>query len=103
MTFATENEVHAYVKDRVERDAALKAAPPKPVEPVKAPAAKQDLAPSKGTASQRQVDYIMKLLDRRRRSGEGGGFMTGPTHRAGVASMSSTEASAYIRSLTGDY
>lgn len=107
VTFATANEVHAYVAVR-------KAAPPKPpvvVESVKAPAVKHvepaqpkaHLIPGERAVSQRQVDYIMTLLARRRRSGEGGGFMTGPTHRAGVAGMSSTTASAYIRSLTSDY
>lgn len=51
----------------------------------------------------RQVDYILNLLARRARSGEGGGFFTGPTDRAGIAKLSRGDASAYIDSLTGNY
>lgn len=58
---------------------------------------------AKSPATSRQVDYIMNLLARRARSGEGGGFMTGPTSRAEVRKMSQGDASAYITSLTGDY
>lgn len=54
-------------------------------------------------ATARQVDYILNLLSRRRRSGEGGGFFNGPTDRAGIAKLSQADASAYINSLTGDY
>ncbi|WP_030888201.1 hypothetical protein [Streptomyces sp. NRRL S-1868] len=54
-------------------------------------------------ATERQVSYILDLLAKRRRSGEGGGFLTGPTTRAGIAKMSRSEASAYIDSLKGDY
>lgn len=66
-------------------------------------AAREEARNRPGTAQPRQVDYIMDLLARRRRSGEGGGFMVGPTDRAGVARMSEADASAYISSLTGDY
>lgn len=55
------------------------------------------------TATDRQVDYILNLLSRRRRSGEGGGFFSGPTDRAGIAKLSRADASAYIDSLRGDY
>lgn len=54
-------------------------------------------------ATERQIDYILNLLDRRRRDGEGGGFFNGPTDYAGIAKLSRTEASAYIDSLTGSY
>ncbi|MFF9309869.1 hypothetical protein ACF1BS_03070 [Streptomyces sp. NPDC014748] len=54
-------------------------------------------------ATDRQIDYILDLLARRHRSGEGGGFFTGPTDRAGIAKLSRSEASAYISSLKGDY
>lgn len=54
-------------------------------------------------ATGRQIDYILTLLTRRARSGEGGGFFTGPTDRAGIAKLSQADASAYINSLTGNY
>jgi len=54
-------------------------------------------------ARDRQVDYIMNLLARRRRNGDGGGFFNGPTDRAGVAKLSQADASAYIDSLTENY
>lgn len=50
-----------------------------------------------------QVNYILDLLDRRRRSGEGGGFYGGPTDRQGISGLTYAEASTYIDSLTGDY
>jgi len=58
---------------------------------------------TKVRASDRQVDYIMNLLARRRRNGDGGGFFSGPTDRAGVAKLSRADASAYIDSLTDNY
>ncbi|NUR30062.1 MAG: hypothetical protein HOV83_30135 [Catenulispora sp.] len=54
-------------------------------------------------ATPRQVDYILQLLDRRQRTGEGGGFFDGPTDRASIKEMSKTAASTYITSLKGDY
>lgn len=54
-------------------------------------------------ATPRQVDYILQLLGRRERSGEGGGFFYGPTDRAGIETLSKAEASTYITSLKGDY
>ncbi|MEV5451624.1 helix-turn-helix domain-containing protein [Streptomyces sp. NPDC052535] len=54
-------------------------------------------------ATPRQVDYILSLLLSRRESGEGGGFFTGPTDRAGIETLSKREASSYITSLKGDY
>ena len=57
------------------------------------------------TATARQVDYIMTLLDRRQRDGLADvvGFTTGPTTRQGVARMTRRAASAYIDSLKGEY
>jgi hypothetical protein len=54
-------------------------------------------------ATDAQVKTIMKLLARRERSGEGGGFFSGPTDPGGVANLSTSDASAYITSLRGDY
>lgn len=54
-------------------------------------------------ATANQIDYILKLLAARERSGEGGGFMAGPTDRAGIERMSFADASAYIDSLKGQY
>jgi hypothetical protein len=54
-------------------------------------------------ATPRQVDFIMSLLARRERTGEGGGFFTGPTDRESVARLTRTEASTYIDSLKGAY
>lgn len=54
-------------------------------------------------ATPRQVDYILQLLARRERTGEGGGFFTGPTDRAGIEELSKADASTYITSLKGDY
>ena len=57
------------------------------------------------TATARQVDYIMTLLDRRQRDGLADvvGFTTGPATRQGVARMTRRAASAYIDSLKGEY
>ncbi|MFJ6667399.1 hypothetical protein [Streptomyces sp. NPDC091383] len=54
-------------------------------------------------ATPRQIDYIIQLLARRERTGEGGGFFYGPTDRAGIEEMSKADASTYITSLKGDY
>jgi hypothetical protein len=54
-------------------------------------------------ATPRQVDYIFNLLAQRAASGVAGGFMTGPTDRAGIEAMTKSEASIYITSLTEDY
>lgn len=63
-----------------------------------------ELARTKGAlATPRQIDYILNLLEGRRRTGEGGGFYTGPTTRARLEEMSKGEASTYITSLKGDY
>ncbi|MFI8201112.1 hypothetical protein ACIF6K_32070 [Streptomyces sp. NPDC085942] len=56
-----------------------------------------------GLATDRQVEYILSLLAARRRSGEGGGFMFGPTDRAGIAQLTREDASSYIDSLKGTY
>ncbi|MFC8723785.1 hypothetical protein [Streptomyces bacillaris] len=56
-----------------------------------------------GLATDRQVDYILRLLTARRRSGEGGGFFDGPTDRAGIEQLTRADASTYINSLTGNY
>ncbi|MEU9470460.1 hypothetical protein AB0D78_28350 [Streptomyces avermitilis] len=58
---------------------------------------------AQGLATENQIGYILDLLARRRRTGEGGGFFSGPTDRAGIASLSRSEASSYIDSLKGDY
>ncbi|MFF8589999.1 hypothetical protein ACF061_00925 [Streptomyces sp. NPDC015220] len=54
-------------------------------------------------ATPKQVDYILTLLARRERTGEGGGFFYGPTDRAGLELLSRSDASSYITSLKGDY
>ncbi|MFD7093367.1 hypothetical protein [Streptomyces xanthophaeus] len=54
-------------------------------------------------ATPRQIDYILNLLAERKRTGEGGGFFYGPTDRAGIEELSKSDASSYIKSLTGDY
>jgi len=54
-------------------------------------------------ATPKQVDYILQLLARREYTGEGGGFFSGPTDRAGMEELSRTDASTYITSLKGDY
>lgn len=54
-------------------------------------------------ATPRQVEFILQLLARRERTGEGGGFFYGPTDRAGIEEMSKADASTYITSLKGDY
>lgn len=54
-------------------------------------------------ATPRQVGYIVALLRERAKSGEGGGFMVGPTETAEIRKMSKRDASAYINSLRGDY
>ncbi|MCX5202505.1 hypothetical protein OG897_13735 [Streptomyces sp. NBC_00237] len=69
------------------------------VEPVTPPVS----TPSTEMATERQVAYILSLLDQRRRSGEGGGFFQGPTNRQGVERLTRAEATTYIRSLKGDY
>jgi excisionase family DNA binding protein len=54
-------------------------------------------------ATPRQVDYIMQLLHARTRSGDAGGFFSGPTTRDGVQELTRTQASTYIDSLTNNY
>lgn len=54
-------------------------------------------------ATPRQINYILDLLAQRSRTGEEGGFMTGPTDRAGIDKMTRSVASAYIDSLKGAY
>lgn len=54
-------------------------------------------------ATDAQVDHIVRLLHRRARNGEGGGFMVGPTVRDKIAKMSKRDASSYIDSLTSNY
>ncbi|OKH91516.1 hypothetical protein [Streptomyces uncialis] len=54
-------------------------------------------------ATDRQVTYILDLLAERERTGDGGGFMTGPTDQNGIEQMTRREASMYITSLTEDY
>ncbi|WP_338683979.1 hypothetical protein QD712_25940 [Streptomyces acidiscabies] len=58
---------------------------------------------TQGLATQSQIDYILNLLARRTRTGEGGGFFDGPADRAGIAALSRSEASAYVNSLKGEY
>jgi hypothetical protein len=54
-------------------------------------------------ATPRQVGYIVALLRQRARSGDGGGFMVGPTETDEIRKMSKSDASAYINSLTDNY
>ena len=54
-------------------------------------------------ATERQIDFILTLIDRRRRDGEAAGFITGPTTREGIAKLTKRQASGYIDSLTGRY
>jgi len=62
-------------------------------------------------ATERQVGYILDLLARRRRSGEGGGFFslrglvddTGRPDRDAIAALTRAQASALIDSLRGNY
>lgn len=69
-----------------------------------AEAKRADAARRKGPlATGRQVEYILRLLESRRRTGEGGGFYSGPTTREEVELLSKSEASTYIDSLTGEY
>ncbi|WP_030569783.1 hypothetical protein [Streptomyces aureocirculatus] len=58
---------------------------------------------ARNLATERQIRYILDLLARRRRDGEGGGFFTGLTDYAGIAKLSRSEASAYIDSLKGQF
>ncbi|MFD4830109.1 hypothetical protein ACFWPV_09680 [Streptomyces uncialis] len=54
-------------------------------------------------ATDRQVTYILDLLAERERTGDVGGFMTGPTNQHGIEQMTRREASLYITLLTGAY
>lgn len=54
-------------------------------------------------ATDKQVGYIMTLLAKRARTGDGGGFMSGPTTIEGVRAMKRADASLYIDSLTERY
>ena len=60
-------------------------------------------APKSDRATDRQVSYILSLLGSRTRSGEEGGFMSGPTTAAGVRKLTRQQASTYITSLKGQY
>lgn len=61
------------------------------------------LAEAGELATPRQVEYILRLLAARERSGEGGGFFVGPKTRGDIALLSKGAASTYITSLTGNY
>lgn len=63
----------------------------------------QELAASGRLATERQIAYILDLIERRRRDGDDSGFMTGPTDREGIAALTRDEASTYITSLKGEY
>lgn len=65
--------------------------------------AAQDAKSPRGSVSDAQVALIHKLLIKKIRSGTNDGFMTGPTTRAGILSLSREQASAYINSLSGNY
>lgn len=56
-----------------------------------------------GLATERQVEYIVSLLARRARNGDGGGFFSGPTNIEGIRRLTKDEASTYIDSLTENY
>ncbi|MFJ6215072.1 hypothetical protein ACIQGZ_17310 [Streptomyces sp. NPDC092296] len=59
--------------------------------------------PGRRPATPRQVAHILQLLAHRARNGDGAGFMTGPTGRAGIEAMTVDEASTYIDSLEENY
>lgn len=92
-TFKYEQTAYEYARNMINPAPAAPAAP-KPAAPA---------APRPGCASERQINYILRLLADRRRSGEAGGFFYGPTTRSGIAQLSRNEASTYIDSLTGSY
>ncbi|MET8661665.1 hypothetical protein [Streptomyces griseus] len=56
-----------------------------------------------GLATDRQVELILSLLSERRRTGDGGGFQTGPVDRPGIEKLTREQASTYIDSLKGAY
>lgn len=66
---------------------------------------------SEPTATGRQVDYIVSLLEGRARRGDGGGFMStnglyredGTADRDAIARLTRRNASALIDSLRGNY
>ena len=60
-------------------------------------------APGTPMATERQIGFILTLLEGRRISGEGGGFFQGPRDRNGIAALTRDEASRYITSLKGEY
>lgn len=70
-----------------------------------------DPASQEPTATGNQIEYIVSLLARRARSGEGGGFMStrglyrkdGTIDRTAIAAMTRRNASALIDSLRGNY
>lgn len=85
------NEYHAADRLHTRLVAAVKAGhKAEPVQPAEGP-----------RATERQIDYIMGLIDRG--AHEEGGFIAGPITRSEVAKMSKTEASQYITSLKGAY
>ena len=66
-------------------------------------AAARRIAAGQPVATERQVDFIMKLLAWRGISGEADGFMSGPTTREEISKLSKAQASAYITSMKGGY
>ncbi|MEO3976286.1 hypothetical protein [Streptomyces sp. CAU 1734] len=66
-------------------------------------AAAVGVPPGTPMATPAQIEHILRNLARRQRTGDAGGFMTGPTDRDGIARMTRREASKYITSLTEDY
>ena len=54
-------------------------------------------------ATDRQVRYILDLIDERRSDGDTSGFYNGPTGQAEIEKLTRREASTYIDSLKGNY
>lgn len=69
--------------------------------PVAAPAVTTATPVARGTITEAQATYILRLISRG--AHEEGGFFAGPTDAAGVYAMSREDASLYIDSLTDRY
>lgn len=107
-TFTTEekalriaNRNEQEIKDRIAKLRAEEAEEEKKAAEAKAQAEEEAKTPKVDYATDRQVDFILDLIAQGRR--QEAGFFDGPTKPTEVRKLTKAQASAYIKSLLGDF